>query len=236
MNPVSDPAVSAEDVGVRAARARLSGLIDSVESGDHIVYLTRSGHRVAALVGSSTADGILAIQGAESPAIPGDLAGAITLVENLLNLDSGLDLKRASSERHELIGGFMALVDLMLSGPALNYGDIRVNCDDGSVEHRYVADIVVRRLFAYTRTGDIQPEVMPILAGCLWAAQVGESALVLRQQIPVPVTPKEMVAWILTLREICRMINIINGDGTAEGVMYRYEEMFREEQASLSDP
>jgi hypothetical protein len=61
----------------------------------------------------------------------------------------------------------------------------------------------------------------------MWAAQIGQSAVEHRLKVPVRVTGGEAWTWLMALYELCTLINVIHGNGTAEGIMYETEEVFR---------
>lgn len=235
VNYSQQPPVAERELGVRSARQQLPALLSLVEAGDHVVYLTRNGERVAALVHVSFADGVLASQGEDAPIVPGDLAGAVRLVEYLLcdGEPNSPDPAAIRTVPQELVGGFMTLVDVLLSGAILNFGIIPIITKEGPVENRYVADLVLHRLYEHSKSGNVDPSVLPILAGCLWAAQVNESAVNFRSTILAGVTPREAVAWIYSLEALCCLMNEWHGPGTAEAVMYEIEEGFREGKIDL---
>ena len=83
-----EPLIETE-VGVRAAREQLPDLLKTAEEGDHVIHISRHGKRVSALVSSNVAESVVAIRGIDGPVIPGDLSGAIKIVESLLIGDEG---------------------------------------------------------------------------------------------------------------------------------------------------
>lgn len=204
-------------------------LLTSVAPGNRMIHVTRRGERVAAIVSPDVAEQLLAVVGEGGPAIPGDLAGAVTLMELLLEEDERRqpDVSSLRGKRHELTGAFITLVDIMLPNAILDGGTLRVRDDSGNVvETKLVADMLVRRLYGNPEIQKFPLDCFPIVAGSIWAAQT-RSAIEHRLQIPVEVSPTETVVWAFAVYELCRMINIIYGDGTAENLMYEVEESSR---------
>ncbi|SBT53039.1 hypothetical protein GA0070611_5920 [Micromonospora auratinigra] len=194
-----------------------------------MIHVTRRGERIAAIVSPDVAQKLLAVVGEGGPAIPGDLAGAITLTEMLLEEDEQRqpDVSALQAERHELSGAFITLVDIMLPSAILNRGRLRVTDDSGKVvETKLVADILVRKLYGNPEIQKMPLDCFPVVAGSIWAAQNG-TAIGHRLQIPIEVSPIETVLWAFAVYELCRIINIIHGDGTAEALMYEVEESSR---------
>ncbi|XTZ18809.1 hypothetical protein ACQSSU_16255 [Micromonospora echinospora] len=230
--------VSESSTGVRQAREMLPELLASVAPGDRMIHVTRRGERVAAVVSPDVAERILAVVGEGGPAFPGDLAGAITLVEMLLEEDEQRqpDVSSLRAQRHELTGAFITLVDIMLPGAVLFGGKLPVTDDSGTVvETKLVADILVRRLHGNPDRQDFSLDCFPIVAGSIWAAQ-NRSAIEHRLQIPIGVSPTETVVWAFAVYELCRLMNVIHGDGTAEELMYEAEESSRNLKGMGADP
>ncbi|MFI5832060.1 hypothetical protein ACIA5A_00070 [Micromonospora sp. NPDC051300] len=218
--------VSESTTGVRQAREMLPELLSSVASGNRMIHVTRRGERVAAIVSPDVAQKLLMVVGEGGPAIPGDLAGAITLIEMLLEEDEQRrpDVSSLRAERHELTGAFITLVDIMLPHAILDGGRLRVTDDNGEVvETKLVANILVRRLYGNPDIQDFPLDCLPVVAGSIWAAQNG-TAIGHRLQIPIEVSPVETVVWAFAAYELCRIINLIHGSGTAEALMYAVEE------------
>ncbi|MFI9810658.1 type II toxin-antitoxin system Phd/YefM family antitoxin [Saccharothrix variisporea] len=217
------------EIGMREARMRLPALLSTVESGSHVVHVTRRGRRVSALVSPDVAESIVAVRGARGPVIPGDIAGAIKLVESLMAEDEAhapsIDTKEP--RREALVGACLTLVDVMLTDPLLNGGELEVELDEGGQETKYVADFLVRILYKRPDVRTAALEAMPLVAGSIWAAQVRGSAAEHRLSIPVEVSIGECYAWIMALWELCRLINAVCGDGAAEELMYTIEEYCR---------
>ncbi len=101
--------------------------------------------------------------------------------------------------------------------------------DDGTLEIKPVADLLVRKLYNRPDFTPAVREELPLVAGSLWAAQVHDSATEHRLRIPKEVSEAEALLWLFALWELCLLINAIHGDGTAEGLMYEIEEIFRED-------
>ncbi|MEV0001218.1 hypothetical protein AB0H28_02880 [Micromonospora sp. NPDC050980] len=184
---------------------------------------------MAAIVSPDVAQKLLLVVGEGGPAIPGDLAGAITLIELLLEEDEQCqpDVSSLRAKRHELTGAFITLVDIMLPNAILNGGRLQVTDDRGEVvETKLVADILVRKLYGNPDIQNFPLDCFPVVAGSIWAAQNG-SAISHRLQIPIEVSPTETLVWAFAAYELCRIINVIHGDGTAEALMYAAEESSR---------
>jgi len=193
-----------------------------------VVHITRHGVKIAALVSPNVADGILQIQGKDGPVFPGDLAGAIKMIESFLAGDGpGPDVRDVHSRRCELVGAFLTFVDILLSGPVLNFGELVVTEDDESERLEVIAGMLLRKLYRRPDVQSIGGSALPIIAGSMWAAQMGESAFQHRRNIPTPVTDGEVWTWFMSICELCALINAIRGDGTAEGLLYETEETFR---------
>src|SRR6185312_10474317 len=137
------------EVGVREARETLSEILANVETGNQVIHITRRGERVSALVSPDIAESIVAIKGVSGPAIPGDMVAAIKLVESLLIDDAssnGPDIDSLNTSRHELVGGCMSLLDVLMQGPDLQFGELRIIDDDGNSKIGFVADLLVRKI------------------------------------------------------------------------------------------
>ncbi|GAA0239541.1 hypothetical protein GCM10010492_43410 [Saccharothrix mutabilis subsp. mutabilis] len=217
------------EIGIREARMRLPALLSTVESGSHVVHVTRRGKRVSALVSPDVAESIVAVRGARGPVIPGDIAGAIKLVEALMAEDEArapsIDTKE--TRREALVGACLTLVDIMLPDPVLNEGELEVDLDEGGQETKYVADFLVRSLYRHPHVRTAALEAIPLIAGSIWAAQVQGSAAEHRLTIPAEVSIGECYGWVIALWQLCRLINAVCGDGAAEELMYTIEEYCR---------
>lgn len=233
----SEP-LSEQEVGVRAARERLPALLSAVDQGNHVIHMTRHGKRVAALVSTNVAEGVVAIWGSEGPAFPGDLAGVIKLVESTLidNEDAPRpNIKMIDSKRNELVGAAIILIDLLVVAPELSHGVLDIVSDDGTIEKKAIADVLVRTLHNQPTMQAMNPSPLPIIAGCLWSAQLGGSVADYRLTVPTELGPIEALAWIITLWEICLLVNLIHGEGVAENLMYEFEEIIREQLSTWSE-
>ncbi|WP_410599175.1 hypothetical protein [Amycolatopsis sp. lyj-90] len=234
MFEVGEPLIESE-IGVREARIKLKELTEDVELRNRVVHLTRRGKRIGAIVSSDVAEGIVAIRGVEGPVVPGDLPAAIRLVESLLagDTDDSPSLESTEDNRHALVGACLSLVDIMLPGRALYHGKLPLIDSDGSKEIKFVADLLVRKLFKRFNVDAVACE-FPLVAGALWAAQAQESAVEYRLQIPVGISSAESVIWVFALWELCQLINAIHGEGVAEELMYNTEEFLRDEASSTN--
>jgi len=227
------------EVGVRDAREKFSELLAKVETGNHVIHITRHGERVSALVSPDVAESIVAIKGVNGPAIPGDMVAAIKLVESLLINDAssnGPNIDSLNTKRHELVGGCMSLLDVLMQGPDLQFGELRITDDDGSFEIGFVADLLIRKLHSRPDTAHFSKSAIPLFAGAAWAAQTGSSAVDYRLRIPIEVTAEESYLWLIALCEICQLINDIHRDRRAEKALYEAEEFFRSELSKRLDP
>lgn len=220
------PLLIETEIGVREARVRFKELIEDVELRNRVVHLTRRGKRVGAIVSSDVAEGIAAIEGPGGPIIPGDLPTAIKLVEGLLSDNSAnapaIDPDQVDSRA--LVGACLYFVDLMLPGPTLFGGELPMADPIDGEDVKLVADLLVRKLYKRLGIRDIASKEFPLIAGALWAAQTQESAVEYRLRIPIGISPEESYIWIMALYELCDLINVIHGDGTAQEQMYRIEE------------
>lgn len=98
---------------------------------------------------------------------------------------------------------------------------------EGDDKVKFVADLLVRKLYRRINVRAAASNEFSLVAGALWAAQAQESAVEFRLNIPVEVTPTESVIWAFALMDLCTLINAIHGDGVAEDLMYRIEELER---------
>lgn len=217
------------EIGVREARIKFKELTEDVELRNRVVHLTRRGNRIGAIVSSDIAEGIVAIRGIGGPVVPGDLPAAIRIVEGLLagDTDDAPSMNATDFNRHALVGACLSLVDVMLSGPTLHYGELHVVDPKGSEGIRLVADLIVRKLYNRPDVSAVARKEFPLVAGALWAAQAQESAVDYRLRIPIEISPAESFVWIVALWEVCQLINAIHGEGVAEELMYRTEETLR---------
>jgi antitoxin (DNA-binding transcriptional repressor) of toxin-antitoxin stability system len=146
--------ISESTIGVRACRQQLPTLLSTVRRGRHVVHITRSGARIAALVSPDVAAGIIEAQGEDGPVVPGDLAGAIKIVERLLIEEGpGPDLRDIHARPCELVGATITFVDILLSGPALGFGELPINNDEESERPKLVAGMLIDKLY---RRPDVQ--------------------------------------------------------------------------------
>jgi hypothetical protein len=217
------------EVGVRAAREQFPELLTLAETGDHVIHLTRRGERVGALVSANVAESLLAIRGVAGPVIPGDVAGVITVVENLMIPDGapGPDMAMVTSGRRGIVGGCISLIDAMFVGPVLQFGKLNVIDADGSSEVRLIAELLVTKLYNRPDINAVALSSLPLVAGSLWSAQTGGTAVDYRLGIPIEVSDTESYTWLIAVWELCQLINAIHGDGSAEDFMYDIEETLR---------
>jgi antitoxin (DNA-binding transcriptional repressor) of toxin-antitoxin stability system len=226
--PWFEEVISESEIGVREARQQFTALLKTTQTGDQIVHISRHGRRISALVSPDIAESILAVRGADGPLFPGDMRTTISLIEQMLIADESIRIapNNVTPNRRGIAGACMMLVDIMLPGPVLNHGKIPCTMDDGSVETKLVAEYLIQRL--HRQISEAAHEDLPFVAGSLWAAQVHGFTTEHRIQIPRAVTGCEALLWVITLFELCNLINAIHGDGTAEGLMYEAEESFRD--------
>ncbi|MFF7754117.1 type II toxin-antitoxin system Phd/YefM family antitoxin [Streptomyces sp. NPDC007971] len=223
------------EVGIREARANLRDLIDQVEQDGAVVYLTRNGRRAAALVAPSFEPR------ADSPKIwvPRSTRKAIGLVEAMLTSNSGLmpdileDLKQRSGE---LVGELAILITVLYApfGQLSTDGDVFVfpMKDEGSEVDRRISleELIMPNLFRERHGSELYTGAgIPIIAGALWALQMGEDIHEWRNSIDVPIGWDEMMTWISATVLLADFVNTILGDGAAQEVMYGSDEWLRED-------
>jgi len=230
MHEFSSP-IQHQEVGVRFARTHLPELLSSVLHGDRVVYITRHGRRVAALVGADTAHTILASQDGGILEIPDGLADAVKIVELFLIGDASKPaplLRGIDSNLRKIACAALLLAEYLIAHEALYRGDVPIAGDSGEVVNkRTVAEIVLRGLHEMSKNGFLDPSLLPIIAGGIWAAQARVGAVKYREAIPLAITPHEVYMWYIVLRDVCMLINAYRGDGVAEGILYEFEEIFR---------
>jgi hypothetical protein len=211
------------EVGTTEARKTIADLLKRVELGEQVIHIKRHKKRIGALVSPEFAEGLVTILGPEGPSIPGDLAAAIKVVEGLMEADekASPDLSSYDASKHAgLTGACISLIDILL--PQVQ--------DLPSIQEaeKMVANMLLQKLrnnpFVYAITRD----KFPLVAGSLWATQVGDLAVDYRLGIPQPVSKMETMLWAVTLAELCMLINHLCGDGTAEREMYEVEEKVRQ--------
>ncbi|MFH0519504.1 type II toxin-antitoxin system Phd/YefM family antitoxin [Streptomyces sp. M41] len=223
------------EVGIREARANLRGLIDQVEQDGAVVYLTRNGRRAAALVAPSFEPS------ADSPKIwvPRSTRKAIGLVEAMMTSNSGLmpaDILEELKERSELVGELAILITVLYApfGQLSSDGDVFVfpmKDEESEAERRIsLEELIMPKLFRERHGSESYTgEGIPIVAGGLWALQMGEDLHGWRNSIDVPISWDELMTWVSATLFLADFVNAILGDGAAQEIMYGSDEWLREE-------
>ncbi|MFI6288035.1 type II toxin-antitoxin system Phd/YefM family antitoxin [Streptomyces sp. NPDC051018] len=221
------------ECGIREARRDFSNLVSKVEQGS-VVHLTRHGRRVAALVGAEdlqrrTLEDVMAY--------PGDVESATRVIEGLLSLsDNPVPLPDASTAwrngRAEFAGGIATLLFCFASklDEYSENGRIKLLDDEGkeSPDRVSLAELIAAKLLLTKEDSGIDDKTIPLVAGTIWATQLGELPQDWRNSLGVPLCDEELHTWIYATYFAADLINLFAGRaGEAEGWMYFAEEFVR---------
>ncbi|MGW0946034.1 type II toxin-antitoxin system Phd/YefM family antitoxin [Streptomyces sp. NPDC002623] len=219
--------------GVREARKNFAHMIDQIEDGTPVVYLTRGGRRVAALVepsfaGSSTLPGEIA-------QIPRSTRNSAQLIETMLTdvRDLMPDVFEQLGERRgELVGELALLMECLyfpLSGNRED-GSVMILGDDGKDSGRSISlpELIMPRVFHSRGNGSLfTGEGMSIVAGALWALQMGIDLHEWRNSLRLPISGDELMSWIFATYHLAAFLNVNFGEGFAEDLMYQSDDVAR---------
>lgn len=218
------------EVGVREARARISELIDEVETRGKRVYITRHRKRVAALVDPNVAS--IAIP---QIAIPGNTAEAMRIItffreegEAFRNIHTIEQL--GSTPQGDVVGGLLTFLTWFQAriSDVVEDGLLQMRGGEPGVESSLPEMLIDRTIRQARGMGPlkaiISPSVMSVLAGGLWVLQFGMSPARWRNLIPLPLEGSETAAWIFVGAGFADLVDIICGEGAAEELMFMAED------------
>lgn len=236
-------------LGIREARRLLPTLVSEVESDGRPVRLTRHGRHVASLVGAEDA-ARLALAAVPPLEVPGDVVTATRIIEGLLPGGDALLPDRSSvmaMDRRRVAGGLATLLRSLFTVIRMKYPFGRITFEEENGQSEYplsmsVADMLLHRVLnqavagalvadeggeegALPRDEDFDGSAIALIAGVLWAAQIGANPVVWRNALTVPVNQRELEAWISATYEAAEFVRSLI-DGTPLGEKASSEGLF----------
>jgi hypothetical protein len=138
--------------------------------------------------------------------------------EEVLNSDYVME-KAQEASAEEMVGGLATLLMFIWALPIQTLRNGMITMPE--TEHRpkltcSIADILVPRILA----DGIGSREAAIVAGALWALQLGEDPAIWRAMIPVELTPDETAAWLSATRFSAMVMDDRHGNGTGETLIY----------------
>ncbi|MFF4550422.1 type II toxin-antitoxin system Phd/YefM family antitoxin [Streptomyces sp. NPDC001435] len=222
------------EVKIREFRGKLASLINEVTKDGTVVYLTRRGERVAALVGPSfenrTGDSV------EPAKSPGSVRRATQLIESMLTDDVELlpDPSRVLWKYKGEVVGELAVLALFLYHSLPEkleniYSSLSRDGGDESGTCISLSELIIPKVVGSIGGGELfDGATIPVVSGALWALQLGQSPREWRNSLASPVDTNELMTWIHAIYYLAVAINSAFGDGTAERLMYEADEVLRE--------
>ncbi|MFJ8104873.1 type II toxin-antitoxin system prevent-host-death family antitoxin [Streptomyces sp. NPDC096132] len=231
---------SEQELGIREARRLLTTLVAGVEQDGKPVRLTKHGHHVASIVSAQDADRLAL--GAKNPLeVPGDIATATRIIEGLLPGGSGLLPEYRSvqaMDTRKITGGLATLLRALFTVIRMKYPYGRVSLHEDENEESEsglsmsVADMLMHKVLDQAvgaalmadEAGDeitgfdksaFDESAIAIVAGALWAAQIGANPVEWRNKLSQPVTERELVAWVSATYEAADFVRFLI-DGSAD--------------------
>lgn len=223
------------EVGVREARSIFPGLLNKVETGSGPVYITRHGKRIAALVNPDAAS-----PGFPEIAIPGDIGEALQVIMSFrmscpaeaeqYRCILGRIMRERQPSNADLVGGILTCITFFQARifDLIKDGLLQIEGDEAATESPLPEMLIGDTIHLARTTGlldDIlSPQVISVIAGCLWALQLEMSPARWRNLMPLPVEPDETMAWTFIGARFADLIDVIFGSGEAEELMFKAAE------------
>ncbi|MFF7127256.1 hypothetical protein [Streptomyces sp. NPDC008240] len=202
---MSTPADSGHQSQITRSQLRdeLGKHLDRVEETGEILYVTHHRMQCGAIVSTRDAETVELLR---APAVspPGDVEAAAVLIESAFDQNEsaatdGFLRVRRSSTIGNFVGGLATLMKELYAPiqPQNMGGRFEGTGEDGrvSISPMTLADIVL--VDVAEGNGSPPPEVIPLIAGALWALQSGIDPVTWRNALGIPLVPGEPEAWVL---------------------------------------
>ncbi|MFF4661349.1 type II toxin-antitoxin system prevent-host-death family antitoxin [Streptomyces sp. NPDC001381] len=231
---------SHDELGIGEARKLLTSLVAGVKQDGRPVRLTKHGHHVASIVSAEDAERLRS-WAVDPIEVPGDVATATRIIEGLLPGGSNLlpDYRAVQAmDKREITGGLATILRSLLLVIRMKYPYGRISLsEEGESAPRVpisVADLIMHKVLneaigsalTVSKSGEevtgfneseFDGSAVAVVAGALWAAQVGANPIEWRNSIKRPIGERELLAWISTTYEAADFVRfMIDGEFLAE--------------------